>query len=132
MTAVPQQKNKTLPEYWLTPRKAFDIQGFTNADVEVYSYMLNRFMFFSNKNMLYYENQDVIATNSSQSESSVKRAIKKLEQEKLLEVKKKKVGNAVSNTYVLVDRFNLYSKKLITKNKQKESWLDEEDTGLPF
>lgn len=132
MTTAKQTKDKSLPDYWLTPRKAFDIEGFTNADVEVYAYMLNRFVFFSNKGMLYFENQEVIAINSSQSESSVKRAIKKLEQEGLLEIKKKKLGSAVSNTYVVVDRFNLYSKKSGSKQKKAVSWLDEEETLLPF
>jgi predicted transcriptional regulator len=90
----------------------------SNADIIVYAFMLNRFNFFKTLQKSYYENIKDIAEGSNQNESTVKRAIKKLQQHSYLTIRKVKVGLGVSNSYDIVDVYSIMEVKSKSEIKQ--------------
>ena len=108
-----------------------------NADIIVYAYMLNRFSFFKGLQKKYYENIKDIAQVVKQDETTVKRAIKKLQEHSYLTVGKVKVGLGVSNSYDVVDVHSVLDVKPITVQREKpkvnpKKIKEEDDENLPW
>lgn len=108
-----------------------------NADIIVYAYMLNRFSFFKGLQKKYYENIKDIAQVVKQDETTVKRAIKKLQEHSYLTVSKVKVGLGVSNSYDVVDVHSVLDVKPITVQREKpkvnpKKIKEEDDENLPW
>lgn len=95
----PQEQLK----YVRLPLEMLDKEWATVADVVVYAFMLNRFMFFKTKSRAYYENVSDIAKGSRQSTATVSRTIKKLQENNYITVSKIKVEVGCSNSYIVHD-----------------------------
>lgn len=78
-------------------------KDYTLTEAFVYAYMLNRWGFFQRHGGEFFENIEVIAQNTGHSPATIKRAVKRLKDTRLVEVftKKAKIGN--SNSYVVHD-----------------------------
>lgn len=84
------------------------LKNLSAVEAVVYSYMLNRYLFFKQIGNQYYENIKDIALATGQSEITIKRVIPKLKQKDHLLVSKRKAKVGNSNTYVVVDYYKLY------------------------
>lgn len=90
-------------KYIRLPLEMLEKDWASNADVIVYSFMLNRYWFFKNIHREYYENMCDIAKGCKQDESTVKRAIKKLAANGYITISKIKAEIGVSNNYKVND-----------------------------
>lgn len=93
--------------YVMLPLEMLDKEWATSADVVIYAFMLNRFMFFKQLGNPYYENIEDIAKGSRQGVATVKRCIKKLQENGYIDVSKIKVKTGHSNSYVVKDIYCL-------------------------
>ena len=115
-------------KYIRLPLEMLDLDWATSADVVVYAFMLNRYNFFKGIGKSYFENIDDIALGSRQSVPTVKRTVKKLQENKFIEVTKVKSKIGFSNSYTVKDVFNTIEHIVIQKKKHKfAEELDDDD-----
>jgi predicted transcriptional regulator len=123
------QLNKSVEtlNYVRFPLKMLSQTWASNADVVVYAFMLNRFMFFKGLNKEYYENIDQIALACSQSCATVKRTLSKLAEHGHILVSKAKVGVGVSNRYIVKDIYCVMQPEVKTQTSiqpdEDPSWF---------
>ena len=133
MIKTQNETSKTLEDlaYIRFPIKMLSQEWASNADVVIYAFMLNRFIFFKNIGKGYFENIKDIALGSRQDESTVKRTIKKLSEHGYILINKVKVGVGVSNNYTVMD---VHSVLDAPETKEGKVIRVVEDTGdnLPW
>ena len=110
-----QQDNQNSLKYIRLPLEMLDLDWATSADVVVYAFMLNRHNFFKGIGKSYFENIDDIAMGSRQSVATVKRTVKKLQENKFIEVTKVKSKIGFSNSYVIKDVYNTIEPVVVQK-----------------
>lgn len=100
---IKQNNPQETLKYAKVPFEMMDNSWVTAADAIIYTFMLNRYLFFKNLGKTYHENIEDIAKGSRQSVSSVNRTIKKLQEKNYIEVSKIKVKVGSSNSYIVHD-----------------------------
>lgn len=122
-----EQTTQNTLKYIRLPLEMLDLEWATSADVVVYAFMLNRHNFFKNIGKSYFENIDDIALGSRQSVATVKRTVKKLQENKFIEVTKVKSKIGFSNSYTVKDVYNTIEPIVIQKKKHKFAEELDED-----
>lgn len=122
-------------KYTRFPLEMLDLDWTTSSDVIIYSFMLNRYVFFKGIGNSYFENIEDIAKGSRQAVATVNRAIKKLSKQGFISIKKIKVQVGCSNSYEVNDIFGVLDVKQVEKiktepvhkSKQKIKFYEDED-----
>lgn len=115
-------------KYVRLPLEMLDLEWATSADVVVYAFMLNRHNFFKNIGKSYFENIDDISLGSRQSVATVGRAVKKLQENKFIEITKVKSKIGYSNSYTVNDVFNTIEP--VVKQKKKHKFAEDLDEDM--
>lgn len=139
-TVSQTQQNKQEPKhnlkYCTFMFEILDNDWCTPTTAIVYFFMLNRYQHFKKLGKDYYETQKDIVLGTRASEKTVKTCIKVLKDRGYLTVSKHKSSNQqyANNTYVVLDKFNLFSNnsELAKKAKIYDSRTDEDLDNLPF
>lgn len=119
-------------KYIRLPIEMLGLDWITNADVIVYSFMLNRYAFFNGIHMEYFENIKQIAEGIGQGEATVKRAIKKLTEHGYIEISKKKVSLGCSNSYRVFDKHSILPTQMNSQVDSKDLRTVKETHDLPW
>lgn len=136
-------------DYVRIPLKMMQTGNFKAEACLVYSYMLNRYRYFTelaksrHKHVEYYESIPAMSNQISVSESTIKRSLKVLKQYGYIEYQLTRRGNSFNNSYTVYDKHNIYQNKQTTvlgspKQSQTEDtrplWMrdDFDETDLPF
>jgi len=132
-TAKPAKTTKAQElKYTRLPLEMLKLKWVSNADVIIYSFMLNRFTFFNGIHMEYFENIKQIAEGVEQGEATVKRTIKKLTEHGYIEVNKKKISVGCSNSYKVFDKHLILSAGTSPQSISKGLKKKEERDDLPW
>lgn len=138
-------------DYVRIPLKMMQTGNFKTEACLVYSYMLNRYRYFTelarsrHKPVEYYESIPAMSQQISVSESTIKRSLKVLKQHGYIEYQLTRRGASFNNSYTVYDKHNIYQNKQppvpslpTPKQSQTEDarplWMrdDFDDTDLPF
>ena len=123
-----KQAEQTALKYIRLPLEMLDLEWATSADVVIYAFMLNRFNFFRKIGKDYFENIEDIAIGSRQSVATVKRTVKKLNDNHFIQITKVKSKIGFSNSYIVNDIFNTIEP--VAKPKKKVKFSDELEDNL--
>lgn len=123
--------DKTKFTHLITPTKMYDLEWATLATITIYSYMLNKYLFFKSKGNEYYESEVQIGLFLNLTSKSVQRAIKLLKEHSFLDYKLVHKGTSFVNVYVVNDVFGLYSENKTNTNSHYAR-LEEQECDEPF
>ena len=124
-----QSKEQTFDRLYTHIRER---KGLTNNDRVLFAYMLNKYEFFSKFNKPYKESQEELAEAIDVSLATLKRCLKTLVSEGLLEVVQNKgTGFASYSTYV-VKSVSPQVKSKPTQVVKRVQYREEEDPDVPF
>ena len=121
------QKQKHVPKVWIS-YEFLDDPDFSNSHLLVYAYLLNRYNFFKSIRKQFFENISDISAATRQSQATVKRVIKDLQEKGYLHVGKVKTQVGHSNNYTVVDKHGISNNSQAVK--QQHNMLD--DIEEPF
>ena len=133
VTNIVKLEKKTSPtNTWIRSShellKRKDLTG--NAKL-VYTYMLDRYMFFTSLEKEYYENMQDIGEELGIARKTVNDAIKALEEAQMLVIFKKKLyekdKSVVSHSYVVKDIYNLYVPAKVLQMKPASRVYSEDE-----
>ena len=90
------------------PTAMYDQDWATPSVIHIYSYMLNRYMFFKHNNMQYFESEAQIGLFLNTTTKTVQRSIKVLKEHNFLDYELKHKQSSFSNVYIVNDVFGIY------------------------
>ena len=103
------------------PTAMYGLDWATPSVIHIYSYMLNRYMFFKQNNKQYFEAEAQIALFLNTTTKTVQRSIKVLKEHSFIDYELKHKGTSFSNVYKVNDVFGIYdAAPASTRSKQQK------------
>lgn len=103
-----QRLDKQRFKRFSVPTAMYDRDWATPSVIHIYSYMLNRYMFFKHNNMQYFESEAQIGSFLNTTTKTVQRSIKVLKEHNFLDYELKHKQSSFSNVYTVNDVFGIY------------------------
>ena len=100
------------------PTAMYDQDWATPSVIHIYSYMLNRYMFFKHNNTQYFESEAQIGLFLNTTTKTVQRSIKVLKEHNFLDYELKHKQSSFSNVYTVKDVFGIYDDAGLSQGKQ--------------
>ena len=113
-----QRLDKQRFKRFSVPTAMYDQDWATPSVIHIYSYMLNRYMFFKHNNMQYFESEAQIGLFLNTTTKTVQRSIKVLKEHNFLDYELKHKQSSFSNVYTVNDVFGIYDDVGLSKGKQ--------------
>jgi predicted transcriptional regulator len=124
-----QSKEQTFDRLYTYIRER---KGLTNNDRVLFAYMLNKYEFFSKFNKPYKESQEELAEAVDVSLATLKRCLKTLTAEGLLEVVQNKGAGFTSYSTYVVKGATPQVKPKPTQVIKRVQYREEDDPDVPF